>query len=257
MSNLIPKISDTFTNIKGQTFTNVREIAYKKGELYGNLGKFVAETHYDPSLFFEDDLEMGVYIYQTYNNPNLAYRIYKTFAEYKFNGYDDDILIQKLIERSGDVSLVNFPTGVVTLDGRIIGQEVPFYPNSTVLSTIDINMLIDNNPVDIYKKILAILKELSDNGIAYLDIHANNFMVNLLSMQKVDIIDFDLRFFEFDEESKLKIEEQLFNYRKMIDTLNKKFNIIDITGETEPIFTFAEVFELLDDMNKKIYMKNK
>lgn len=255
MSNKIPKISNTFTNIKGEIFTNVREIAYKTGELCGNLGKFITETQYGPSLFFEDDLEMGVYIYQTYTNPNVAYRIYKTFAEYKFNGYDDDILIQKLIERSKDISLTNFPTGVVTLEGRIIGQEVPFYPNSKVIPAIDINKLTDNNPVIIYKKILNALKELSDNGIAYLDIHDKNFMVDISSNSKVNIIDFDLNYMKFDEESKLRIQEQLYNYRRMIDALNKRFNIIDITGTTEPIYTFDEAYELLDDMNKKIYMK--
>ena len=35
-------------------------------------------------------------IYQSKNNPKIAYRIYKEFAEYKFNGYNDDILIENL-----------------------------------------------------------------------------------------------------------------------------------------------------------------
>ena len=44
-----PQIRNSFTNIKGQTFTNVREIAFKENELFGNLGKYVAESHHEVS----------------------------------------------------------------------------------------------------------------------------------------------------------------------------------------------------------------
>ena len=256
MSTLIPRISDGFTNIKGQTFTNVREIAYKKGELFGNLGKFVAETEHERNLFYDEDYDPGVYIYQTYHNPNLAYRIYNEFADYNFNGYDDDILIQSLYDRSKNISLTSFPTGVVTLDGKIIGQEIPYYSNSICLSQINIEKLEDKNPITIYKKILTNLKELSDNGIGYLDIHPKNFMIDLTdSNQKVDIIDFDLNYTKFDLEASERIDDQLYNFRKMVDRLNKKFNILDITGEFSIVNSFQDTFEQLNDFEKKLLKK--
>ena len=53
---------------------------------------------------------------------------------------------------------------VVTLDGKIIGQEIPYYPNSICLSQINIEKLEDKNPITIYKKILTNLKKKKDGN---------------------------------------------------------------------------------------------
>ena len=94
----IPQVKNGFTNKYGVFYPNVKEIMFKRTELYNNLGTFVAETNREANSFFvPDDFDLrGVYIYQQLDNPNKAYRIYKEFAEYKFNGYDDDKLIHNL-----------------------------------------------------------------------------------------------------------------------------------------------------------------
>lgn len=250
MELVIPQIGNTFTNIKGQTFENVREIAFKKDELFGNLGKFVAESKHEVSKFGCDlyDSHPGVYIYQTYENPNIAYRIYKEFAEYNFNGYGDDKLIQRLSEKQKDILMTQFPTGVITLEKRIIGQEIPFYPTSiTLLDYINKNMNL--NPFGLYMKILQILYELFENGITYLDIHPKNFMIDLLSLN-INIIDFDLHYIQFDDRTML--QRQLNNYKRMINVLNEILNIIGITGNFIEVSNYDECFEQLNEMSKRL-----
>jgi len=256
MEIFIPKITTGFTNINGQTFNYVREIAYKKEELYGNLGKFVNETKYEYNCFFIDENNLsGVYIYQSYHNPNIAYRIYKEFAENNFNGYFDDILIEQLSERQKNVFLSKFPTGVVTLEGRIIGQEIPYFENSITLLEYSKMKNVNLNPINLYIKILDILKELLDNGIVYLDIHPKNFMIDMKSLNKeVKIIDFDSTYVKFEDNKRL-IRQQLYNYRKMIDFLNNRFNIIDEIGYFDEVDNFQDCFEQLDDMSKKLVKK--
>lgn len=251
----IPRTQNVFTNTKGITFDNVREIAYKKGELVNNLGKFIAETEHEPSLFFGEDisLESGVYIYQTYNNPNVAYRIYKEFADFGFNGYGDDVLIQKLVDRQKNIFLSKFPTGVVTLDGKIIGQEIPYYHSSILLLECTIDNFNNNNPINVYKKVLEILKELSDNGITYLDVHSKNFMLDLSSTnEKIDIIDFDSQYIVFDDNNSRVMKQLFANYRKMINSLNERYGIFDTVNSFLEVSSFDDAFEQLEEMNKKL-----
>ena len=81
MRKEIPRINNCFVHTKGEYFNKVREVAFKSGELIGNLGTYVNETKREFNMLFSDDnLSEGVYIYQTFSNPLIAYRIYKTFA---------------------------------------------------------------------------------------------------------------------------------------------------------------------------------
>lgn len=105
-------LNDNFTNIKGKYFEGVKELAFTKENLYGNIDKFVNEDY---------NLLNGVYIYKDFNNKNIGYKIYKEFMAYKFNGYRDDELIYNLIQRSKNIKLTEMPIGVVTIDGKIIG----------------------------------------------------------------------------------------------------------------------------------------
>ena len=248
-----PQIRNSFTNIKGQTFDSVKELSFKKGELFGNLGRYITESHHEVSDFAYDiyDSHFGVYIYQDYKESNLGYKIYKDFAEYNFNGYGDDKLIQKLQERQKYIYKTEFPTGVVTLDGKIIGQQIPFYPNCvTLLDYIKTNINI--NPVDIYIKVLQLLQELFLNGIIYLDIHSRNFMIDLSSLD-VKLIDFDSCYIQFDDTNLLK--RQLCNYRKMVIFLNDILNTSSITGVFKEVDNFDSCFEQLNEMSK-ILKKN-
>ena len=102
--------------------------------MYGNLGIFRNETDYDPASFFrsEDD---GVYIYQTKENPRIGLRIYKPFADTGFNGYGDERLLSELAKRQETVRLTEFPIGIVSRNGYVIGQIIPYYEEGITLQS--------------------------------------------------------------------------------------------------------------------------
>lgn len=236
-------IKENYINKNGCIFSNVKEIAFEKENLFGNLGKYITES----SLKEDDDI--GVYIYQDYKNPNIAYRIYKQFAEYNFNGYSDDKLIEKLQLSQKNITKTLFPTGVVTLDRRIIGQEIPFYCNSvTILEYIKNSKDID--PISTYIQILDILKELLENDIVYLDVHSRNFVIDLIT-KKINLIDFDYYYMRFDKYIKIQIE----NYRKMINYLNEILNITNIVGYLKNEENYEQCLYSLEEMYHKLMLK--
>lgn len=258
MANIyIPKINPTFTNIYGETFSLVREIAYKQGELMG-IGKFVAETKREVNMYFDSlaSALSGVNVYQTHGNPNIAYRIYKEFADYGFNGQDDARLIQNLSERNTNIKLSKFPTGVVTLDGRIIGQEIPYFPNSvTLLDYIKIKYP-NINPFNLYIEVLKILKEMYDNGIIYLDNHPKNFMITEDDHSyKMNIIDFESSFVKFDDCDRLHTNNLFKNYLNMINRLNNMLGVTDKVGEIVKVDNFDNAFDQLNEKSKKLIKK--
>jgi serine/threonine protein kinase len=248
----IPIISSTFTNRDGKHFDKVREIAFKKGELMGNLGKFVAETKHERNPFFKcsGNLNNGVYIYQDYNNPLIAYRIYKSFADYRFNGFMDDELIQKLMERKDKITFSKLPTGVVTLDGLIIGQEIPYFPFSVTLH--DYFLKFNNIEIlKIYKRVLEQLKELYNNGIIYTDIHPNNFMINL-NDGNIDVIDFDYFLIKIDSASLTDLKKMLLNFNRMINYLNNICGVDLTISQFKLTENFEDTFYELDKMSKRL-----
>ena len=249
MNRDIPKINSGFTNIKGEHFNKVREIAYKKGELMGNVGIFKAETKHSNDFFCGDDLEEGVYVYQTFNNPKIAYRIYKSFADYNFNGFMDDKLIQNLLERKDGIVLTEFPTGVVTLEGRIIGQEIPYYEKGITLNKYFKENKVSNS-FDIYLQVLNIIKEMFDHGIIYLDNHSGNYLIDL-NDESVHAIDFDSAFIRFEDA--LTYRKQLFeNYKSMINKLNILNETYEKVGRFEEVDNFSDAYNQIYTLRKKL-----
>ena len=251
---IVPKITENYINNKNEEFSNVRHIAYKKGELYGNLGKFVAETKHESNIWFnsDDNLTDGVYIYQTYNNPSIAYRIYKCFADYGFNGYQDDLLIHKLQTKQNLIKQTLFPTGVVTLDGNIIGQEIPYFSDNITL----LNLFKNNNNFDsfkIYFQVLNVLKEMYGNGVLYLDNHPKNFMINPnLKDIKINTIDFEKNYIKFDDWSKNYDEMFFINICNMINSLNKMQEIDLKVGKFIMTNNFDDTYLELEEKAKKL-----
>ena len=249
----IPRKNQGFTNLNGTYFDKVKEVAFKKGELIGNLGTFVAETKREKSIWQEEEnYSDGVYIYQSLNDPHIAYRIYKCFADYGYNGENDDILIQKLLERQDAIKLSKFPIGVVTLNGKIIGQEIPYYVNSITL--FEFFKKYDGfNVINIYKEILNILKELFDNGILYLDNQSKNFMVDPLTEKiKVEIIDFMYNLMVFDNFSESNIETMFNNFKSMVNGLNNVKNLYSELGEFKGVNNFDDAYYQINEMAKKL-----
>lgn len=252
---MVPTISEKFTNSRGIQYNQVREIAYTKENIMGNLGIFVAETTHENNLFIGNSptIGSGVYIYQTKQDPNIAYRIYKQFADYGFNGYHDDKLIQSLRERQEKIQLSKFPTGVVTLNGKIIGQEIPYFPNKITLYSLFLKYRDEISPIIFYRAVLDILKEMYDNGIIYLDNHPKNFMAEPgVDLSTIEVIDFDEQYVKFDDYSE-KLRAQLFNnYKISVDTLNKICGVKEILGEFIPTTSFENAYEQLQIMEKKL-----
>ena len=243
----IPKVTVGYTNKKGLYLKDLRVISFPEGKLFGNLGTLVAESNNNDSIQreYEIDSDIGVYIYQS-RNPNVAYRIYKCFADYGFNGYGDDILIQELTERSNNIKLSKFPTGIITHNNRIIGQEIPFFKDYCTL----FDVLKNNREFDYikyYKSVLYIVKELYDNGIIYCDLHSNNFMVNL-KIDQIEIIDFELLNIKFDDKTKESRIKLLNAYRDMISRLNYMIGLDEIKINTD---SFEEMNEEISRIYKK------
>lgn len=252
---VIPRINKSFTNIYGETFDNVSEIAYKSGELIGNLGRYVTETVPSTDNFFikTDNLLSGVYIYQSDKEPNVAYRIYKEFADYGFNGYRDDKLISKLVTKQRDIQLAKFPEGVITLDGRIIGQKIPFFEDHITLLDYSLKEKKEQNPIKIYQQVLEIIKEMYKNGILYMDNHPGNFLLNEKTKDiNVEIIDFEDNYIRFDDIDRGSKYMVLDNFKEMVNFLNTNFSIIEKAGEFKNIRSFDEGFNQLHDMSKKL-----
>lgn len=252
--NFVPIINDEFTNIYGETFDNVQEVAYKKGELMGNVGKYITETLPIKNAFFikSDNSQSGVYIYQDRNDPFSAYRIYKEFADYGFNGYKDDSLISKLRKLQKEIKLTTFPIGVVTLEGRIIGQKIPFFEDYITL--FDYSLISsEKNPVSLYKNVLEIIEEMYKKGILYMDNHPGNFLINPKNdPNKIEAIDFEDKYMEFgdiDRESKYRV---LHNFKEMIELLNENFGVYDVLGKFIEIKSFDDGYIQLEEMSKKL-----
>lgn len=239
------QIIDSYTNDKGNIF-NIRDIHYyDKSELIGNMGIFKAETRRKKGLFFASSSTItdGVYIYQSYYNKDKALRIYQDYADYKYTCHDDDKLVSKLQEVQKLVKLTEFPTGIVTLENKIIGQEIPYYDESISLDKLINDKKVDS-PLNIYKDIINILKELVNVGIIYCDIHACNFMINLENMVS-KLIDFDSYYIFFDDD-KQNYKYMLDNLKRMITYINQSYNIAfdNIFDKTEKLEEVEEyIFE--------------
>lgn len=246
-------LHENYINEIGKKYKGVKELAFTKDNIFGNVGKFISETEYEHSDYFVSEEESGVYIYQDFNKSNIAYRIYKEFADYNFNGYKDDVLISKLQKRQSNIHLTKAPFGVVTLDGKIIGQIIYFFENYITLYEFSMEKSREINYIKLYIKMLTILKELYDNGILYLDIHAKNFMIN--SHNKINLIDFEHANVVFDDFSKHHIERFFQSFNNMIQILNKNLGIEELFENYIRTNNFDDTFYQLDTLSKKLVNK--
>lgn len=264
--NTFPTIRKGFKNSNGIIFNDLREVAHTKNSIATNLGIFITETEYNDEYIefnpIDSELE-GVYIFKDRVKQNVGYRIYKEFSECRFDGYKDDHLVSELIERQKEIKYTDYPTGVVTLDGRIIGQEIVYYDNSVNLEDFCFsgNKIIEKlEPTKIYMTILKSIKEQYEKGIYYLDGHPKNFIIKLDLLEDkncnyediVKMIDFryDFMFFDTIADDRKKIIFR--NLICSINYLNMKFNLIEKTGMMENSLCFNEIEEKIMIMEKKI-----
>lgn len=250
MERYIPEVKDGFTDSKGNFYPNIREVAYEQGKTFGSFGTLIGES--GKRIFGAEESRDGVYAFRSYIDPTKVYRIYKDFVEPNFSYNEEAKFVSDLLYQSKDVILSDFPTGVITEGGRIIGQETPFVEGVT-LKEFSLNNKIKILPTKIYIQVLNILKELYINKIYYLDIHERNFMIN---DGIVKIIDFSKNFVKFDNIS-ISDKRLMFDYlRSMLEELNKNFGINDkieiIDGFDD---AYEKVFKLEESLIKRGYNK--
>lgn len=250
----LPDIKTTFVDTFGVKYINLKEVAFDKNTIC-NIGNFICETIRENNIFMGDPESImvlpddGVYIYQSRVNPDICYRVYKCMMDYNFNSISDAKLLYALQLRQDKVKNTNFPTGVVTLDNKVIGQEMKFYRDSiTVYEYIKKNSFNRKEIIDIYIKILTNIKELLDNGIYYIDIHPKNFMYNP-NLKKIDIIDFEDQKVKFDDEYYKK--HVLKQYISMLEILESYVfkNELNIDNRIENV---SDIFETLTTFKQKL-----
>lgn len=248
-------LRDYYINLNGEKFEHVKELSFTKDNFFGNLGEFVTETEYKSGDFYDMDynLNNGFYIYRDFKDSKIGYRIYKEFADYNFNGYKDDLLINKLQMKQANIKLTKLPIGVVTLDGRIIGQIISFFEDYMTL--FDFSKLGKSkvNYIKLYIDALNILKELYDNGILYLDSHPRNFMID--KSNNINLIDFEYNRITFDVFSKSNISNFFDTFNSMLGILNRNFGICDLFENYINTYNFDDIFYQLNDISKKLVNK--
>lgn len=223
MGDFLMEIKDSFVT-NDRIFPKVREIAFTRSNIFGNLGTLMNETdrevndNFGPSRMQIND--EGVYIYKSKYDNSKALRIYKCFNDPNFNGFRDEQLISKLQYFQPLVDKTSFPTGVVTLDGKIIGQEIDYYDNYKQLYEIK-DLVTTKELLLLYRKCLEIVSELHNKGIGYLDIHGRNFLVD--NNLDVKLIDFEPDLVKFDDNHALNVS--LNNFYRMINLINERINL--------------------------------
>lgn len=249
MEYMNPIIKNREVTLDNKIYT-IKEIAVTRDDLM-KIGKPFAETQKEESVFFKKSgVELdGVFIFKDKLNPNVGYRIYQEFNDYGFNGYGDDKLVAKLQEKQPLIKKSTFPTGIITLNDKIIGQEILLYLNhSEVHKYVQDN--IDKLPTDCYIQILDILKEMYDNEIAYLDGHSKNFVVDRNSGH-VEIIDFEWGRMAFD--SMIKSSNwTIFNHlNALINRCNENSKVNDVLAKSN-VQTFDEAYEYVKESEYKL-----
>ena len=243
-------IKNDFTNYKNQYFDNVREIHFDAiSDIGDNLGSFVLESHNSkkPGLLAND----GIYLYNSKTDASKGYRIYKDFANYKYIYYFDDILISNLQKVQSNVKLTEFPTGVVTIGGKVIGQEIPYYKDSVNINDYFSSYSNKKIITSYYLEILKIVKELFNNGIIYRDINCGNFLVNAKNNEKINLIDFDPMFTFFSDKKDFSYNVMIEHLKHLIEMLNLIKNIKFISSFYNAS-TLEELEESILENEKKL-----
>lgn len=124
----------------------------------------------------------SAYIFQDAEDPEIGYRIYKSYKNPNFDNRKDASMIQRLYMNGRDIQDIDFPYGIITKENRIIGQVIPYYEDG-----VDMACFPDDAGENLLKA-YSLMKELSDHYIYYLDIHEHNFLV---TSSGIKLIDFD------------------------------------------------------------------
>ena len=246
------RIDPTYTSENGILYNNVRNIHFDTlDEAKKGLGTYITQTKpvgLDLDLF--DELTYGIYLYKSSYDPKVALRVYRDFYHYKYSGNIDERMVSKLQDRQKFVKLTEFPTGVVTIENKVIGQEVPYYENYNTLRNVFNEKQHKKIPTYYYIEILKILKELYAADIVYSDIHGRNFILSAVD-ETMKLIDFDDGYVKFDEDKKYHYTSMISNLKYLINKLNE-MSQITFKDNFDKTQTLEEVEESILEHHQKL-----
>lgn len=249
-------IKQGYTNDYGQKFDNIRDIHFNSlSDLRSGLGKYLLESHQkDSKDSFSLGREEGVYIYRSIYNPKKAFRLCKEYRDYKYAYCFEEKLVSKLQEKQPNVKLTEFPTAIITIENKCVGQEIPWYDNYVALRDAFDNKELNKVPTYYFLKTVEILKELVQNGIYYKDVHARNFMVNTLT-DDVKLIDFDSGYIRFDEDRPYSYKTVLHYLKMMLNKLSQISNV-DLHYDINKEISIEEIENRLQVKHYELTKKN-
>ena len=249
-----PKIEKGYTDNNGNYF-NINNVIFPINNTPYYFGEFTASSHDGENVNFSDD-EFGMQIYRSFENPNIGYKIYKNLLFWTDNffcndGVFDARLVAKLQEKQSKIKLTDFPTGVVTINNSVIGQEIPIYNNYTNLHSLS-EFINGDNYLDkieklktIYLNIVYSIEELLENDIIYSDIQRGNILFNKIDFANIKIIDFDYTYTKFKKTTLKDVHEISCLLAIIFDVINKDINMSYEFGEINESNSF-------NDMKQKI-----
>ena len=164
------EIEDSFSD-SIHHYSFVKNYVYQGNGNLEDFGILKNDSHY-------------AYILQDTNQKDIAYRIYKGFRNRAINKVRDAEMIQNLYSNGRSISDIDFPYGVVSKEGRVIGQVIPYYDGAEELA----QYMGDDRVISYIQKAYSLIEELWYHSIYYLDVHEYNFMVTESGLK---LIDFD------------------------------------------------------------------
>lgn len=226
---------------------NIRNINLSNKSDLRNIGEYITESRKDSKNkgVSDDYLISGVYIYKSNYDSKKALRIYKDFVDYKYIKHDDAKIVSELQGIQKNIKLTDFPTGIITLEDSVIGQEIIFYNDYKTLSEYIKELKEIKQLMYYYKQILYILEELSKNNIIYKDLHTKNFLVNDNSIK---LIDFESSSFTFDKSQKTYID-MVCKTKALFNEINE---ILKINFKLEDGQTLSELEKEIKIKSKKL-----
>lgn len=222
----IMEILNTYTNKQGRTIP-VRNIHFATLDDFENYkGTCIIEnTRNNIFATTKNNPYVACISIPTYDEKK-ALKYYRGYRSFSINKPEDAALISKLSIIQPNIKLTTFPTGVVTIKDHLIGQEMFYLKDYITLEDLvcyQSKALKDINISMYYQKILNIIKELLTNGITYLDIHPNNFMINYNTHQ-VELIDYQSDYVKFNNHPD-DLKQMCLNLTEMFTQINKYLSL--------------------------------
>ena len=245
-------------NIKNNYIDNTGQIYEVRNVNFENLQdfrkaqkKFISESSNNGSSLSED----GIYLYKSSYDETKGLRVYKDINLYQYTHHCDDKIVFELQKRQKNIKLSQLPTGILTIENKIVGQEVPLYENSKTIYDYFKEGNMKKRPTQFYLEILYILRELYNEGITYKDAHRRNFLVENIT-EIVNIIDFEDQLVDFSN-LQSTYDTMIINFKTyLIDKLNYIVNVC-FGDDYKKAKTLEQLEEVLLEEDYKFKLKIK